>query len=197
MKQILDAAFAHPRGLLGRLGASIMARSKERNTWIISLLDVQPTDHILEVGFGPGTVVQSLATIATAGFVAGIDASELMVKRASKLNVQAIQQGHVQLQQGDALTLPFEEATFDKALSINSVQIWPDSLTGLKEMRRVLKPVGLINIALQPVWVRKDDEVRQIGKDLLAQLARAGFQHTRLEFKSMKPMACVCALGAK
>jgi hypothetical protein len=52
---ILNAAFAHPQGLLGRLGGMIMARSSGlRNEWIISLLDVQRDDRILEVGFGPG-----------------------------------------------------------------------------------------------------------------------------------------------
>jgi ubiquinone/menaquinone biosynthesis C-methylase UbiE len=195
---ILNAAFAHPQGLLGRLGGMIMARSSGlRNEWIISLLDVQRDDRILEVGFGPGVVIQSLATKAPEGFIAGIDASPLMVPQASKLNAQAIRDGRVHLQQGSALALPYEDASFDIALSINSVQIWPDSLAGVKEMQRVLKPGGLIALALQPVWVREDSEVRKIGADLVTLLDKTGFLQTRLEFKPMKPMACVCALGIK
>ncbi len=116
---ILDAASGHPRGLPGRLGGMIMARSTGfRNAWIISLLDIQHDDHVLEVGFGPGMVIQSIAAIATEGFVAGIDASLLMVQQASS-NEEAIRDGRVQLLQGSALALPFEDATFDKALSIN------------------------------------------------------------------------------
>jgi hypothetical protein len=43
---ILDAAFAHPRGLLGYLGGVIMARSTgERNAWTLSLLDLRPEDQ--------------------------------------------------------------------------------------------------------------------------------------------------------
>jgi ubiquinone/menaquinone biosynthesis C-methylase UbiE len=195
---MLDAAFAHPLGLLGRLGGMIMARSSGlRNEWIISLLDVQHDDRILEVGFGPGVVIQFLATKAPEGFIAGIDASPLMVQQASKLNAQAIRDGHVHLQQGSALALPYEDASFSTALTINSVQIWPDSLAGVKEMQRVLKPGGLIALALQPVWVREDSEVKKIGADLVTLLDKTGFLQTRLEFKPMKPMACVCALGIK
>ena len=104
-----------------------MARSTGlRNAWIISLLAMGRDDRILEIGFGPGVVIQSIAAIATEGFIAGIDASPLMVQQASRRNTQAIQDGRVQLQQGSALALPFEDTSFDKALSINSVQIWPD-----------------------------------------------------------------------
>ena len=195
---LLDAMFAHPRGLPGLLGGLIMARlSGRRNAWIIAQLDIQPEDHILEVGFGPGAAIEVLADLARNGSVVGIDSSPLMLRQASRRNARAVRAGRVQLRQGSALTQPFEEASFDKALTINSVQIWPDSFAGIKEIQRVLKPGGLINVALQPVWVRTDPEVRKIGEDLLEQLKRAGFQQTRLEFKPMKPMACVCALGVK
>jgi hypothetical protein len=55
----------------------------------------------------------------------------------------------------------------------------------------------VIALTLQPVWVREDSEVRKIGTELVKLLDKAGFQQTRLEFKPMKPMACVCALGIK
>lgn len=196
--RLLDAAFAHPRGLPGRLGGTIMARmSGQRNAWILSLLGIQPDDRILEVGFGPGAVIETLADRVTEGCVFGVDTSPLMLKQATKRNAQAIHDGRVQLQQGTALALPYENASFDKALTINSVQIWSDSFAGIKEIQRVLKPGGLIALALQPVWVRQDSEVRSIGDELVASLERAGFQQTRLEFKPMKPMACVCAIGVK
>jgi len=193
-----DVMFAHPRGLAGRLGGLIMARlSGARNAWIISLLDVQPEDRVLEVGSGPGAAIQVLADLARNGTVVGIDSSPLMLRQATRRNVRAVRAGRVQLRQGSALALPFEDASFDKALTINSVQIWPDSFAGIKELQRVLKPGGLINVALQPVWAKADAEVRSIGDDLVELLQRAGFQQTRLEFKPMKPMACVCALGVK
>ena len=52
------------------------------------------------------------------------------------------------------MSVPFADATFDIALSANSVQLWPDPLAGVTEMRRVLEPGGQIALILQPIWVK-------------------------------------------
>lgn len=196
--KILDAAFAHPQGLAGRLGAMIMARlTTQRNLWTISLLHLHPEDHILEVGFGPGVLIQEMAKHVPKGRIAGIDASPLMVKQARRRNKKHIECGQVSLREGSALALPFEENVFDLVLAANSVQIWPDQLAGVKEMHRVLKNGGTIALVLQPVWAKTDQQVKEIGEDLLTLLASAGFHQARLEFKPMKPIASVCALGVK
>ncbi len=39
-------------------------------------------------------------------------------------------------------SLPFDNDSFDKALAINSMQVWPDAAAGLREIRRVMKPGG-------------------------------------------------------
>jgi ubiquinone/menaquinone biosynthesis C-methylase UbiE len=195
---VLDATFGHPRGPLGRLGGVIMARStRQRNAWTVSLLDIRQDDHILEVGCGPGALIQALAARATEGLVVGVDLSPTMLQQAERRNARAIHEGRVRLQVGSATALPFEDASFDKALSANSVPFWPDQEAGVKEMWRVLKPGGAIAIILQPIWARTESEVKQIGAGLLALLATVGFQQVRLEFKPMKPIASVCALGIK
>lgn len=198
MMNVLDAAFGHPRGPLGRLGGVIMARSTgKRNEWTLSLLDIQRDDRVLEVGCGPGALIQALAAKATAGFVVGVDLSPTMLQQASKRNAQVIREGRARLEVGSATALPFEEASFDKALSANSVPFWPDQVAGVREMRRVLRPGGVIAIILQSRWARTESEVKQIGTGLLALLSQVGFQQARLEFKPMKPIASVCALGIK
>jgi ubiquinone/menaquinone biosynthesis C-methylase UbiE len=40
--------------------------------------------------------------------------------------------------------LLFEDDTFDKALAINSMQVWADAMAGLREIRRVLKSGGRV-----------------------------------------------------
>lgn len=195
---LLDDMFAHPRGLAGRLGGAIMAHTTAaRNAWIINQMNIQPTDHILEVGFGPGAALRALAALTMDGSVTGVDSSPLMVQQAAKRNARAMRAGRVQLLVGSALDLPFKDATFQKALTINSVQIWPDSLGGVKEMWRVLMPDGLITLALQPIWAKTDEEVKKIGTGLVDLLNQAGFVQTRLEFKAMRPKSSVCALGVK
>lgn len=54
-RDLLMRMFGRPRGLLGRLGGRIMARTNENcGAWAIDLLEIRPDDRVLEVGFGPG-----------------------------------------------------------------------------------------------------------------------------------------------
>ena len=93
--------FGRPQGILGRLGGIIMARTNAGcGAWVTDLLDVGPNDNVLEVGFGPGVVIQRLSKRASAGHVAGIDPSREMVEQARARNTTAIQNGRVDLRRG-------------------------------------------------------------------------------------------------
>src|SRR5262249_37365031 len=65
-------------------------------------------------------------------------------------NAQAIERGRVDVRHGSVECLPFADQTFDKALAINSMQVWPDAGAGLREMRRALKPGGSIALGFTP-----------------------------------------------
>src|SRR4030095_13095473 len=76
--------FVRPHGFAGRLAGwemSLRPSDRKRNRWAVALLDVQPQDNILEIGFGPGLAIRELARRATDGFVLGIDHSEVMVRQ--------------------------------------------------------------------------------------------------------------------
>ena len=54
-----------------------MARmNADCGAWVIDLLEIAPDDRVLELGFGPGVVIQRLAKLAAAGHIAGIDLSK-------------------------------------------------------------------------------------------------------------------------
>lgn len=145
VESILMRAFGHPTGVLGRLGGLIMSRTNQRMAQrAVGLLGVQPSDRVLEIGFGPGVGIALLASAVSSGWVAGIDPSEEMVEQAAARNATGIGTGRVELGRGSVEYLPFENATFDRALAINSMQVWPDAVAGLREIRRVLRPGGRI-----------------------------------------------------
>jgi ubiquinone/menaquinone biosynthesis C-methylase UbiE len=145
VKSILMRAFGRPQGVLGRVGGIIMARmNRSIAVRTIALLDVQPHDRVLEVGFGPGVGIALLISVVSSGQVAGVDDSTEMVEQARARNAKAMKAGRVELQRGSVETLPFARETFDKALAINSMQVWPDAVTGLREIQRVLKPGGRV-----------------------------------------------------
>jgi ubiquinone/menaquinone biosynthesis C-methylase UbiE len=150
-KSTLMRMFGRPRGVLGRLGGVIMARMNQKcAARVIDLLEVQPNDRILEVGFGPGVGIELLAKAAPEGYVAGVDPSQEMVDQARDRNATAITSGHVDLRYGSAESLPFEDNTFDKTLAINSMQVWTDAAAGLREIRRVMKSGGRMALGFTP-----------------------------------------------
>src|SRR5262245_6420533 len=95
-----------PSGLLGRLIGSIMAKeTAAANDATIAALAVQPTDRILEIGFGHGRTLERVARQLTAGFAAGVDLSETMVRMAARRCRDLITDGRVILHQGDSTRL--------------------------------------------------------------------------------------------
>lgn len=150
-QRILMRMFGRPQGLLGRLGGAIMARTNDKvGTWVVGLLDIAARDRVLEIGFGPGVVIQVVSRLASEGYVAGVDPSPVMVEQVRTRNAAAIRSGRVDLRQGQVEQLPFADRSFDKALSFNSMQMWSDRAAGLRELRRVLKPGGIMAFGFTP-----------------------------------------------
>jgi ubiquinone/menaquinone biosynthesis C-methylase UbiE len=172
--RILLRMFGRPKGLLGRIGGLILARfNREFAQEIVTVLDVRAAERVLEVGFGPGVGIELLASAVSMGKVAGIDPSEEMVEQASARNAAAIRTGAVDLRRGSVESMPFEDATFDTALAINSMQVWPDAPAGLREICRVLTRGGRIALGFTP-------NSRQPRSGVTELLSAAGFEAARL-----------------
>ena len=102
--------YRSPNGVMGRLAGERMVRQHGPETaWTIRLLEIQPTDTILEVGFGAGQAIKLVAEKASHGRVMGIDLSETMVRAATRRNAEAVKAGRVVLLQGNVTALPFED----------------------------------------------------------------------------------------
>lgn len=182
-QKYIDGQYRQPTGLIGRwIGSRMAQQHRPENQWTVNLLDVQPMDHILEVGFGPGIAIQEVAR--RAAFVAGVDFSRAMLTSASKRNTSAIREGMVDLWLGDAARLPFADASFDKAYSIHSIYFWRYPLLVLGEIRRVLKPGGWLILTVLPkdLWNLDDpdsagtpDCTPYSGGELKTMLTKVGF----------------------
>ncbi|HEU4847197.1 MAG TPA: class I SAM-dependent methyltransferase, partial [Rubrobacteraceae bacterium] len=118
------AQFGHPTGFWGRAAGLLMAHrtsNRRRNAWAVSLLDVRPEDRVLEIGFGPGIAIRELGRLARKGYVCGIDHSELMLRRAKRLNAEGLRRGVVDLRLGSVPEdLPAFDEPFDKILAVNA-----------------------------------------------------------------------------
>jgi ubiquinone/menaquinone biosynthesis C-methylase UbiE len=98
LQSILMGTFGRPKGVLGRLGGIIMARTNQKcAAWVVNLLDIRPGDKVLEVGCGPGVGIELLTRLPSAGYVAGIDISVEMIEQAKARNANGITSGRVDL----------------------------------------------------------------------------------------------------
>lgn len=199
LRQVVDQ-FHRPHGLSGRIVGWIMARrssNRRRSLWVVSLLDVQPADRVLEIGFGPGIAIRALSDAATAGRVYGVDHSDLMVRQAIKRNRAAIRAGRVDLLTGSVENLPMFGDALDAVMSVNSMLFWPDPPLRLEELRDRLRPGGRIAIASQPRCAGANKETSKLaGQQIEALLNDAGFADTRVETLPLDPPV-VCVLGVK
>ncbi len=127
MLKIMMPDSGHPRGFVGQIVDLAMAvENQERIHWAVSLLEVRPNDHILEIGFGPGVGTERLAALAPDGFIAGVDSLDEVVRQASRRNAAAVMSGRVEMKQGSAENLPYADQVFDKVLAINTLHHWTD-----------------------------------------------------------------------
>jgi SAM-dependent methyltransferase len=111
-----------------------------------ALLDaagVAAGQRALDVGCGPGALTRALAAALGADHVAAVDPSAPFVD-ACRARVSG-----ADVRQAAAEALPFEGGTFDAVLSQLVVNFMTDAPAGVREMRRVARPGGVVAAA---VW---------------------------------------------
>lgn len=196
LRSYITSQFRLPRGLVGRLAGHIMARSnRELNAWVPETLAPRATDRLLEIGFGPGTLIAELARLFPEAVIFGVDPSPEMLLQARRRNLAAIRRGRVVLRHGTAEALRFPEAHFDRACAVNVSSLWVDPVAALREIRRVLKPGGVLGLAQQPRWVTSSMEARLVGYELIEACRAAGFSNLELHQCPMRPVDAIYVRG--
>ena len=181
-----------PHGFWGGVFGWFMDRRNARvHEFALNRLDVQKTDTILEIGFGTGRLMRKMAKRAREGFVCGIDPSELMLRTAEKRTKRFRKKGRVEVKLGEAAALPWADAQFDKAAALHCFHFWNDPAHDIAEVRRVLKPGGLLLLILRahkkagPKWL--PNPISRSGQEIVGAfelLANNGFGETRIEGKA-------------
>jgi ubiquinone/menaquinone biosynthesis C-methylase UbiE len=193
---ILQNERAH--GVTPELSRDYAARTAGQQAAFV-LPYLRPGMSLLDVGCGPGSITLGLAQTVSPGSVTGIDHDAAHIEAA---RARAAEQGisNVSFQEGDALSLSFEDGTFDAVFENNMfIHLSRDAIQAAGEIFRVLKPGGFFaarDVDVDSVvWGHSSDSIRQLdrlmsawqqsrgsditlGRRLPAILREAGFTRT-------------------
>ena len=113
------------------------------------ILDIQPGEQVLEVGFGTGQCLKKMVgAIGETGSVYGVDLSPGMLEVAESRLQKARIGDSVELCLGDATELPYDANSFDAVYSSFTLELFdtPEIPVVLLDCQRVLKPGGRLCI---------------------------------------------------
>ena len=161
---------------------------------------LRPGQRILDFGCGPGNISAGLAKAVNPGELHGVDMEKSQIALARE-TAKWYALDNAIFHEGDVTDMPFEDGYFDVAHCHNVLMHIPDTAAVLAEVKRVLKPGGIIACremicgssfthpefgVLRHSWdmfedlLEADDGHPQMGKDLKSHIVEAGFANPRV-----------------
>ena len=111
---------------------------------VVDAAQIEEGQHVLDVACGTGVLARAAASrVGPKGSVIGLDINEGMLEVARRKTP------HIQWKHGRAESLPFEDDSFDAAVSQFGLMFFEDRSAAIHEMSRVLFPSGRLAVA---VW---------------------------------------------
>jgi SAM-dependent methyltransferase len=123
---------------------------------------------------------------------AGCDFSEEMVEEAKTMNLAHVQARKAEFYHGSIENMPFDDSTFTKVFTVNTLYFWEDYERTLAEIRRVLISGGKLLIAIRPKQIMQAIPVCQHGfrlfdgEEVRVMLEQNGFKDISL-FEAKEP----------
>jgi len=122
---------------------------------------IRQGDAVLDIGSGSGTdTLIAAMTTGPTGVVYGLDITAAMREKLAR-NVAAMQIDHVRVLDGHAERIPLPDASVDVVTSNGVLNLVPDKPAAFRELVRVLKPGGRLQIADIALRVPVSDQARE------------------------------------
>ncbi|MBF4160520.1 methyltransferase domain-containing protein [Nocardioides sp. CBS4Y-1] len=163
-----------------------------RIRWSVDLMDVQPGDHVLEIGCGPGYGAELICMKLETGKLFAIDRSESGVDRTKRRCARFAESGRITVRQIDLATLRVPVKRLHKVYAFNVNLFWvrdcADEIALLHE--RVL-PGGAVYLFYEAT---RPEQTPEIVEKASAALSQGGF---RVQVVQRKVPACVGIIGRR
>lgn len=145
--QAIASQLKHPTGEKGIEMGNMMNETNINMTHhSIQNLHITAGNTILELGHGNAGHVAFIFEQAENIKYYGLEMSELMFQEARQINRNFVSQKQAFFSIYDGNTIPFQEASFDKIFTVNTIYFWQEPEKLLSEIYRVLKPKGILCI---------------------------------------------------
>jgi SAM-dependent methyltransferase len=135
----------------GAMGVEMGQRMNEFNRAMtdssLELLAVEDQQRILELGHGNAGHLARLMARAQQLQYMGLDISATMNEQAQVVNQSLMTQHLIRFQLYDGTNLPFEEDSFDRIFTVNTIYFWEQPAHLMQEMARTLSPKGRLIVA--------------------------------------------------
>jgi ubiquinone/menaquinone biosynthesis C-methylase UbiE len=182
-------------GYLGKLANWLKpAKNKTITDWTVEQLNIQPYQHILEIGYGSGYTLKEVARKLKIGFLAGIDSSVAKYRRAYRKNKKMIRQQLLQLHIGNMNELPYPNHYFHTVYGNNVYFNRKEPVYALLHLAGLLRSGGKLVMVFQPA-ARNEKEIKQAAERIKQQYLEAGLINIRIEFRDMHPATAIAVTG--
>lgn len=130
-------------------------------TWAMDIMDIQPAQHILEIGCGVGWAVERMVPLLKSGSITAIDRSPAMINKAIKRNAAGIESGKASFITADLLQLTGAGKRYDKIFSFNVNLFWTQKAISKEAaiLKSLLKRNGTLYIFYGPMFAGGLDKV--------------------------------------
>lgn len=170
--------------------------NKQMTDWTLSRLNVQPYQHILEVGYGAGYVLEEVARALKIGFLAGIESRIPLYQQAYRRNKRFIRQQLLELHIGELYELSYPPHYFHSIYGSNIHFSWKDPQAEFIRLAALLKSRGRMVMIFQPS-TRKGVQIREAAERIEEDYTAAGLTDIRIEYRELYPVTCIAATGYK
>ncbi|MFZ0597991.1 MAG: class I SAM-dependent methyltransferase [Flavobacterium sp.] len=145
--QAIASQLKHPTGQKGtEMGHMMNETNINMTLHSIQNLNIISGNTILELGHGNAGHVEYIFQQAENIKYYGLEMSELMFQEARQINRNYVSQKQAFFSIYDGNTIPFEDNSFNKVVTVNTIYFWQEPQKLLSEIYRVLQSKGILCI---------------------------------------------------
>jgi ubiquinone/menaquinone biosynthesis C-methylase UbiE len=201
----ISAQLRKPTGLFGRY---VMTHLLNRinlslNHLALEVLRLSPDDHVLEIGFGGGSLLAEMSRITIRGKITGVDFSRDILDAGLKRFKTLAGNGAMELSCADVMELPFEAGAFSKVCTVNTIYFWSDPQCAFSQIHRVLKDEGTVvvcfspKVSMQGRSPKLHNFILYDPEEVVSLLTAAGFRNVHFISRGRRSRECVAVIGTR